>query len=150
MATQTVLDLTEELATNHGFLFSFLFRTLSDGVENIFSVARMKNSIPHTVQAKNALKAIRISQYMKVIPKSNYQQDDREILSDFLNILKDYGKNDESAPLLDDLLEGIDVDRRIFLRRDEINVLSNIGGLLVDKYLQKPWVLRRLFRRLSN
>lgn len=53
----------------------------------MFSIIRLKNVIPNALQFKNNLKLITISQLMKTISKSNYYEDDRQFLSEFLDVL---------------------------------------------------------------
>ena len=81
MATTSVLDIQEELL-NDGYQFLLTSRLTQDCLENLFSVVRLKNSVP-SFQMCN----ISIAQFLKPPGGNhgNYQEDDREFAVDFLS-----------------------------------------------------------------
>lgn len=89
ISTKSIIDLTEYLITYKNFKFVLTSRFTQDCIENLFSQIRQKNVIPDPLQFTNNLKLISIAMYMKHINNSNYDNDDREYLSDFLEYLSE-------------------------------------------------------------
>lgn len=89
ISTKSIIDLTEYLITYKNFKFVLTSRFTQDCIENLFSQIRQKNVIPDPLQFTHNLKLISISMYMKHINNSNYDNDDREYLSDFLEYLSE-------------------------------------------------------------
>lgn len=131
ISTQTVLELSNYLLSN-GFTFFLPSRLTQDCIENLFSIVRMKNVIPNALQFKNNLKLITISQYMKTICKSNYDADDRQFLSDFLNILLQ-NRSINSHVLTDSTyhFEPQISNQRISINKTELNILYYIAGYII-------------------
>ncbi|XP_071636276.1 uncharacterized protein [Temnothorax longispinosus] len=63
-------------------------RFSQDCLENVFRIVRQKHPTPNSIQFKNDLKLITISQYMANVSHGNYEEDDRTFLSEFLEILE--------------------------------------------------------------
>lgn len=57
-------------------------------MENVFSVLRSKQIVPNALQVKNNLKILCVSQYLKLSKETSYENDNRELYADFLNILE--------------------------------------------------------------
>lgn len=83
-----MIDLTEYLITHRNFQFVLTSRFTQDCVENLFSQIRQKNVVPNPLQFTYNIKLISIAMYMKPINNSNYDNDDQEYLSGFLQYLK--------------------------------------------------------------
>lgn len=132
ISTQTVIDLSQYLL-NRNFTFFFPSRLTQDCLENLFSIVRLKNVVPHAVQFKNNLKLICISQYMREVSKSNYDQDDRQFLSEFIEILE---KNRSSqSHFIENITSQLPVitEREINISTIELNVLYYIAGYICDR-----------------
>ena len=146
IATQTVLDLSKYLL-DRDFTFFFPSRLTQDCLENLFSIVRMKNVIPHAVQFKNNLKLICISQYMKVVSNSNYDEDDREFLSEFFDILL---KNRSSkSHFLPDTSQStiVNAEEKVDIGKTELNVLYCIAGYILSNIKKnKKYVMFALMR----
>lgn len=87
ISTQSVIDLTEYLIVHRNFKYVFTVRFTQDCVENLFSQIRLKNVVPNPLQFIHDLRIISIAMYMKDLRNSNYEQDDGEYLSEFLEYL---------------------------------------------------------------
>lgn len=62
-------------------------RLTQDCIENLFSQLRHKNVVLDSLQFKNNLKLIAISMFTKPILTGNYDTDDSEYLSGFLEYI---------------------------------------------------------------
>jgi len=109
---------------------------MQDCLENVFSIIRSKNVIPNAVQFKNNLKLITISQYIKHIKHSSYENDDREFFSEFLDLMLDKNR----ARLLRDKDESVDneivqinetICDNIVLNNMALNSLYYLGGYIL-------------------
>lgn len=71
-------------------------------MENLFSLIRHKNIIPNSLQFKIDLKLIAVSMYMKSIIAGNYDYDENEseYISDFLEYLSKSGKKDNVSSVI--------------------------------------------------
>lgn len=130
-STKTIIKLSNYLLHN-GFTYFLPSRLTQDCLENVFSVVRLKNVIPNALQFKNNLKLITISQYMKDVRSSSYDTDDREFLSEFLDILlqnrsanSHFLNNDASQIILNN------PEQKVILKKTELNVLYHIAGYII-------------------
>ncbi|TGZ57006.1 uncharacterized protein DBV15_10451 [Temnothorax longispinosus] len=131
ISTKTVIELSKDLLSN-GFTFFLASRLTQDCLENLFSIIRLKNVIPNALQFKNNLKLITISQFMKPICKSNYHEDDRQFLSEFLDILlKNRSVNSHFLTSNTSSFEPLISNQRQNLSQTELNVLYHIAGYIV-------------------
>lgn len=87
ISTKSVLDLQNLFLNEMNYKFLLTSRLTQDCLENLFCTVRAKQIKPTALQFKNNLKLITVSQYLKDPSKSSYEKDDREFLSDFLEIL---------------------------------------------------------------
>lgn len=87
ITTTLVINLVDYLINNREFKFVLTGRFTQDCLENVFSQLRQKNVIPNCLQFKNDLKIIAMTMYLKSISKGNYDQDDSEFFSGFLDYL---------------------------------------------------------------
>lgn len=85
IATQTVLDLQDLYLNKKEYKFFLTGRLTQDCLENLFSTLRAVQPIPTALQFKDNLKLICMAQYMKTVSKSNYDEDDRCFLGNFLD-----------------------------------------------------------------
>lgn len=83
ITTKSVIELTKYLINERGYLC--INKSIQDCEENLFSSIRIKHQIPNALQFKQDLKEICISRYIKPSKYTNYDQDDREFLCDFLS-----------------------------------------------------------------
>ena len=144
LSTKTVLELSCYLLEN-GFSFFLPCRLTQDCLENLFSVMRLKNVIPNALQFKNNLKLITISQYMKSVRGSNYDEDDREHLSQFLNVLLQ-NRSTSSHFISDDSRKEIiipNIERQISFNKEELNVLYYIGGYIISNIQKNQKVCQK-------
>lgn len=100
-------------------------RFTQDCIENLFSAIRTKHQIPNALQFKQDLKELCISRYIKPSKFSNYDQDDRQFLCDFLNKKKE--RNFEQ--FLNIFINTI--SKNISFTNVELNVLYNVAGYIV-------------------
>lgn len=111
----------------HKFVLTGRFS--QDCLENLFSVIRSRNVIPTALQFKNNLKLISTSQYIKTVDKSNYDEDDSHMITEFLNNSNSTKKqsisaecNESSSPI---------PNSTIVFNNIELNVLYNIAGYII-------------------
>lgn len=138
LSTTTVLELASYFLKERGYDFFLASRLTQDCLENLFSVMRMKNVIPNALQFKVNLKLITISQFMKPISNSNYHEDDREYLSEFLNIIS---KSTDRTAKEDNIVNRNDVtadltNRSISFNRTEYNKIYNVAGYIMASILK--------------
>lgn len=93
ITTKSVIDLTQYLITHKSFKFVLTSRFTQDCIENLFSQIRQKNVVPNPLQFKNDLKLISIAMFMKYVNNSNYENDDQEYLSGFIEYLSGKQQN---------------------------------------------------------
>lgn len=109
--------------------FVLTSRLSQDCLENLFYVLRSKQIVPNALQVKNNLKLICVSQYLHYSASSSYEEDDRELLSGFLETVSDANakhKYDEVK------LPTTIAEPRLNLSHSELNSLYNISGYLVS------------------
>lgn len=123
--------------SNDMFFFNFQFiftgRFTQDCIENLHSLLRHKNVIPDCLQLKNDLKLIAVAMYMKSITTGNYDYDDNEYLSDFLEYLSKKGKKDNisDSSISSTIINAIPpFDNKVTVKYNnkEMNSLYNIAG----------------------
>ncbi|KAG8174688.1 hypothetical protein JTE90_024391 [Oedothorax gibbosus] len=88
LSTTSVLDM-EKYYLEEKFKFLLISRFSQDSLENLFSVVRFRQSVLTALEFKNNLKLITIAQFMTKSTSTNYEQDDRELLSGFLNVISE-------------------------------------------------------------
>jgi len=92
---------------------------------NLFCVLRSKNVVPNALQVKNNLKLITVSQYLKNVSNGNCDEDDRELLSGFLDVIQKAKvcNNVPEVKITDNLAAKPHV---LLLNNGELNSLYNI------------------------
>lgn len=85
--TTSILQLTNDLLEKRAFQFVLTGRMIQDYVENLFSVIRSKNPVPNALHFKNNLKLISVSLYKRPVSRGNYEEDDRDYVTGFLDVL---------------------------------------------------------------
>lgn len=93
LATTSILNLQNIYLNQKGFHFLLTSRFTQDCLENLFICLRAKNIIPNALQLKNNLNIITVSQYLKDTSSGSYNEDERTILSGFLDVLEDSNQN---------------------------------------------------------
>lgn len=74
---------------NHqNYIFLLTSRFTQDCLENLFGNLRSKQIIPNSVQFKDNLKLITVSQYLRDVSKGSCETYERQFLSGFLEIIK--------------------------------------------------------------
>jgi len=134
LSTTSILDLQNIYLNEKGFHFLLTSRFTQDCLENLFSVLRTKNIIPNALQFKNDLKLISVSQYLKDVSRGSYDEDDRHILSGFIDVL------DNSSPntTLKEVQLPIEIDEPdMNLCNGELNSLYNVCGYIIHSIKQK-------------
>lgn len=71
----TLLKLLEYFLDERGYPFLLLGRFTQDCIENLFSLIRLRQPIPHAVTFFHCLKVITIAQYSIAVKNSNYDYD---------------------------------------------------------------------------
>lgn len=84
LCTKSIIDIQATLLNDNNYKFVLTSRFTQDSLENLFSLVRAKQPAPTALQFKQNLKLIMLSQYMKDVKKGNYDEDDRETLTGFL------------------------------------------------------------------
>ena len=87
ICTSLFIELTTHLLNKCDFNFILSGRFTQDCIENLCSVLRMKNCVLNALQLNN-LKLITISHNMQKVSCGSYDHDDKELLPDFLNTIK--------------------------------------------------------------
>lgn len=88
IATNAILGFQHYFLTERGFKYLLAGRFTQDFLENIFSCIRFRQAVPNALTFKHLLKAISIAQFCTANKRSSYDQDDSEIIIDFLVIPK--------------------------------------------------------------
>ena len=83
--TLCILELSKLFLDELDYQFFLPGRVTTDMNENAHSVLRYNNPIPTALQFKQRLRAMCASQFMKHVPKSSYDLDDRTELIDLLH-----------------------------------------------------------------
>lgn len=88
MTTTSIIELVQYLINDRKYKFVLTARFTQDCIENLFSSIRVKHPVPTSLQFKQNLKLIAISQYFKSPHTSSYENDDGQIIGDVFNKLK--------------------------------------------------------------
>lgn len=159
ITTQSFLDIADLLLNERGYKFVLGARFTSDCIENIFSVLRMKNCILNALQLKHNLKLITISHYMRHIASSSYDEDDREFLPDFLNIIKTSKKSKNSndggtryvnIEAFDPQPDKNQEQNIVHLNKFQLNVLNQVAGYLMISISRTEKCCKKYFLCCGN
>jgi hypothetical protein len=82
--TKSMLEIQDHLINERNYQFLFTGNFTSDVAENAVSMIRMTNSTPNSVEVKNRLKHICISNFNRRISNSSYDHDDAQDLVELL------------------------------------------------------------------
>jgi hypothetical protein len=126
ISTQSMLNVQANLLENKSYKFILTSRFSQNSLENLFSSLRAKQIVPNAVQVKNNLKLICVSQYIKNTSTSSYEEDDRQFLAGFLDIITDYKVEYDQVQLPAEVREVT-----VNLRFSELHSLYNIAGYLL-------------------
>lgn len=91
ISTNSMLHLTEYLLNDKEYKFVLTGRFSQDCLENLFSVIRSKNAILTRAftfthfEGFEEIRRISTSQYIKTVEKSNYDDDNSHMITEFLN-----------------------------------------------------------------
>ncbi|KAJ8956758.1 hypothetical protein NQ314_006632 [Rhamnusium bicolor] len=147
ITTQSILDIQQIFLEDKGYTFLLTSRFTQDCLENFFCVIRSKQVIPNAVQFKNNLKSICISQYLKSVNTGSYDVDDREFLSEFLDLMPKLSSptNCESNDII--IPELPEPEN---LSSSEINSLYNIAGYIVKSVLKNSKTCRECVESIGS
>lgn len=127
LATTSILHLQNIYLSEKGFHFLLTSRFTQDCLENLFSALSAKNIIPNALQFKNDLKLISVSQYLKDVSRGSYNEDDRNVLSGFLDVLDNSNQN----ITLKEVQLPIEIDEpNMDLCNGELNSFYNVCGYI--------------------
>jgi len=103
-------------------------------LENLLSVLRAKNIIPNSLQFKNDLKLICVSHYLKYVSRGSYDEDDRNILSGFIDVLDNSSLN----TTFKEVQLPLEIDEpNMNLCNGELNSLYNVCDYIIHSIKQK-------------
>lgn len=136
ITTTSVSELTNYLLEKRAFQFVLTGRMTQDCVENLFSVIRSKNPIPNALQFKNNLKLISVSLYVRPVSRGNYEEDDRDYMTGFLDVINSKMKTKISNPKININTIKMNLEEIPMFTNIEMNVLYNIAGYIIHS-LQK-------------
>lgn len=111
-------------------------RFTQDCLENLFSSIRVKHPVPTSLQFKQNLKLIAISQYLKSPHTSCYENDDGQIIGGFFNKPKMVQNIEECTQTSVDTLHVLDSNNTIPLNNIELNILFNIAGYIISSIVK--------------
>lgn len=132
LSTNSILQLQEYLFETKNCLFLLTSRFSQDCVENLFSCVRVKQPLPTALQFKNNLRLLSVCQYLKNVSNINYDEDDRENFSDFLETIKQPKSQPSETYVIPD-----DINiQEIHLSKAEMNSFYCVCGYIVHS-LQK-------------
>jgi hypothetical protein len=110
-----------------GFKFLLNSRFTQDCLENLFSVLRSKQVIPNALQVKDNWKLITVGQYLHDVSKGSYDEDEREFLAGFLDVLPTQKEKNVEITLPENIPEP-----KMNLNIGELNSFYNVCGYLVN------------------
>lgn len=129
ITTKSILDIQQIFFDDKGYSFLLTSRFTQDCLENLFSVLRSKQVIPNAMQVKNHLKLITVSQYLRDVSKGSYDEDERQFLSGFLDVLP------STSPVKiynEVVLPEVIPNPALQLNFGELNSLYNVCGYIVN------------------
>lgn len=133
ITTTSIIELVQYLINDRKYQFVLTARFTQDCIENLFSSIRVKHPVPTSLQFKQNLKLIAISQYFKSPHTSSYENDDGQIIGDVFNKLKTIQDVNECTQTSDvetlNILDNVS-NNNILLNNIELNILFNIAGYI--------------------
>lgn len=141
ITTISILQLTNYLLEEKAFQFLLPVAWHKHCVENLFSVIKSKNPVLNALQFENNLKLISVSLYMQPVIQSNYEEDNGNYLTGFLELLEkkekdNYlisDKNDTTNNNSNDNSEiNICFKEIPILNNIEMNILYNVAGYIIN------------------
>lgn len=154
ISTTSIINLTEYLINERSFQFIFTSRFTQDCVENLFSQVRRKNVIPDPLQFVHNLKLIAVAMYMMQVNNSNYQNDDQEYLTGFLEYLSEKKSNTRRNIQIKDFSNINTVpdykNCTIKLRILDMNSLYNIAGYIINSIIKTCKICKSCIRSAAS
>jgi len=139
ISTTSILDLQNIYLNEKGFHFLLTSRFTQDCLENLFSVIRAKNIIPNALQFKNDLQLISVFHYLRNVSRGSYDEDDRQILSGFIDVLDNSSQN----TTLKEVQLPLEIDEpNMNLCNGELNSLYNVCGNIIHSIKKKSKLCR--------
>ena len=130
LTTQSFIDLTKYLISKRKYLYVLGGRFTQECVENLFSNIRKKFPVPNALQFKHSLKILSVSQYFQELNNTNYEQDDGNLIADFLKRFnKDKSKVVEQIPVIP-----LEAENKVInMNNFEMNSLYNVCGYVISR-----------------
>jgi len=155
ISTTSIINLTEYLIKERNFKFILTSRFTQDCVENLFSQIRRKNVIPDPLQFTNKLKLISIAMYMKHVRNSNYESDNREYLSGFLEYLSTKKLKRRESIMQDNTSnrnEILDYNNYNYIRMTtlDLNALYNIAGYILRSIMKTCTICNNCLKSVAT
>lgn len=132
ITTTSIIELVQYLINDRKYQFVLTARFTQDCIEDLFSSIRVKHPVPTSLQFKQNLKLIAISQYFKSPHTSSYEHDDGQIIDDVFDKLKTVQECTQTSDAETlNVLDNVPNDN-IVLNNIELNVLFNIAGYIIS------------------
>lgn len=134
LTTQSLIKLTMYLINNRGYAYVLGGRFTQDCVENLFSNVRKRFPIPNTLQFKQSLKILSVSQYLQALENTSYEQDDGVLLSHFSLKRKRRCQTDVSQVFEEEPVIPLEAENRVIhLNNLEMNSLYSVSGYILSR-----------------
>ncbi|XP_039281898.1 uncharacterized protein LOC120350879 [Nilaparvata lugens] len=133
ISTKSILDLQKELLSEDHYKFLLTARFTQDCLENLFSSVRIKQVIPNAAQFKNILRLISVSQFLSDVSKTSYEEDDREMLSGFLNVLE---KKTKCVPTEETFTDIETTYEPPIMSYSDLSALYNVCGYIMSSIVK--------------
>ena len=143
ISTQSVLDLQKVLLDDCNFKFFLTSRLSQDCLENLFSCIRSKNPVPTPLEFKHHLRLITVAQYLKPSENGSYEQDEDNMIVDFLDTETDASQDDSNfcnqiyETCFADNADNILSNESDELATVELNCLYNVAGYVLSHLAKK-------------
>lgn len=156
LATTSILALQKYLIEQHKFEFVLTSRLSQDCVENLFSAVRSVQKKPSAKSFKNILKLIIIGQYLKNPKSASYDTDERQYLSNFIDFIVDYQKQNKTVanvkkeikiPLYDQSFNG-NIEQH--MKKSELIILNYIIGYIFSRINNNNKVCKSCISRYAK
>lgn len=136
LTTKSFIELSAYLIDEKNYEYVLGGRFTQDCLENLFSVLRSKHSILNALQFKNNLKIVTISHYMRRISTSNYNQDDRDFIPDFLDLIPKVTKQIKTTETIPNEIVPDAMHSQITLKEVDRNILNHVAGYIISSIIK--------------
>lgn len=144
ISTTSILDIQNYLLNSKDVTFVLTARFTQDCLENLFCAVRVKQPIPTAVQFRNNLRLITVSQFLKDVSQTSYDEDDREFLSGFLDVIKTTATKYDLPQISNTPV------CKINLSNSENNSLYNIVGYIITSIKRTSKTCKKCLNALGS